>query len=167
MAYTKTKELKNLIDEAIDKGVTSKKTLAACLKTILACESRIKSMREAITDLDFRIKKAYAKSVSYVQDQFTETVEKDGIFVTNIDLGEEGKFKMTRSKDKLGRIDESNLTQGFLKGLPPAWTREKLELNTTAINNLMITEKELKKHELVRKDKFAFSVKTEKSEDVD
>ena len=44
-------------------------------------------------------------------------------------------------------------TQEFLASLPKAWTKTKIELNTSGINKAKPTDEELSKHHLVRKFK--------------
>ena len=67
--------------------------------------------------------------------------------------------------DKMKRISGANMTAAFLSSLPKKWTKQKLELDATAINNLGVSDADLAEHDLVRPGKAVWSRKEEGAND--
>ena len=77
--------------------------------------------------------------------------ERDGI-ISGLVMIDEVNYRLTISKDKPKRED-GNLTAKFLDSLPPAWTKSKLELSVTAMNDLGVTDENLADYGLFRPEK--------------
>ena len=67
------------------------------------------------------------------------------------------KTPFIAAKDKMKRISGANMTAAFLSSLPKKWTKQKLELDATAINNLGVSDADLAEHDLVRPGKAVWS----------
>jgi len=159
MATETMKTLRENAEKAIAAGVANKEQLLAAVPEMIALQSavtaaerRLKETKETLGELT-ELCSEYAHG--HMRHVFGDSFSVLPTGVESGDLEIDGlTYHFSYGFDGYCRNDPSQkLTKDFLHGLPDGWTREKPELNTTAINAANPTAEELDAAGLMRKPK--------------
>ena len=161
------KELRKEAEAIILGKVTNRESYELALKMVFETLERAKLLTDAAKAFKRQAERIGELAAAYAQEHETALdeplhEEKDGIMSGAVTV-EGVTYRLTLTRDKLKRISGANMTAEFLAKLPKAWTKEKRELDTTAINEAEVTDAELAKHDLVRPGKAVWSRKEEAS----
>ena len=156
---------KDLAEEAkalIKNGVTNREAFMAAVPLVVECLDKAKSFNKFVRNLNDAAAKLGALAAEYAKSHPTALdnelhTERDGI-ISGLVMINEVNYRLTLSKGDPKRESGDNLTAKFLGSLPPAWTKSKLELSVTALNDLEVTDTLLADYDLVRPEKVAWSV---------
>ena len=159
------KELRKEAEAIILGKVTNREQYELALKMVFETLERAKLLTDAAKAFKHQAERIGELAAAYAQEHETALdeplhEEKDGIMSGAVAI-EGVTYRLTLTRDKLKRISGANMTADFLAKLPKAWTKEKRELDTTAINEAEVTDAELAKHDLVRPGKAVWSRKAE------
>ena len=158
------KDLRETAEELLAAGINNKEQLAAALPTLIALQGAVKSTasnlkksREAVGKLSDACAKYAVAHEKYV---FGEACVKmpDGELRGDFAADDGRIYHLTHGVDGYCRTDPCEwATQEFLESLPEGWARSKLELSTTGINSLKVSDEKLSEYGLMHKEKNIWS----------
>jgi hypothetical protein len=157
------KKLREEAEKALGAGVSNKAQLVGAVPALVALQRRIGSLRESIK-ASSDVAAALSRLCSdYAHEHpahvFDQTFSVSPIGVESGDLAIDGRtYHFSYGFDGYVRTEpEEKLTREFLDGLPKGWTREKPELDVSAINRAKPSDGELEEHGLMHKVKCTWS----------
>lgn len=168
-ASVPAKELRKEAAKRIAAKVTNREGFEEALKLRFALLEKVAALKDAAKCLAAQADELGALASGYAQEAKTALDEplaekQEGVVSGAVTL-EGFTYRLTLSKDKMKRISGANMTAAFLSSLPKKWTKQKLELDATAINNLGVSDADLAEHDLVRPGKAVWSRKEEGAND--
>lgn len=159
----KPSTLKMRAETLLDGGINTKEKYLEALPLLFAlrqAEVSVKGFLKAVKECADALSD---EAASYAKEHVTaldEPLQEIGGGMSRGSVTVNGQtYMLTISKGELKRTTGDNMTQPFLKTLPQAWTRPKLELDATAIKSQNVTEDKLFKYGLFRPENRTWSMK--------
>ncbi len=159
MAMKSMKDLREIAEAALATGVANKEQLQSAVPALVALQNAVRSMELRIKETKDVMQALSAACSAYAHRHpeyvFNQSFSVSPIGVESGDLVVDGRtYHFSLGFDGYEHEDPAQKkTQDFLASLPKAWTKTKIELNTSGINKAKPTDEELSKHHLVRKFK--------------
>ena len=150
------KTIGDTVKSHLENGVSNLEQLRAALPSLVDLVEAIKHHRSLIASLDKMAKDLNTKCTAYAtkhQSCFDDRqmhTSQLGVLTGDITI-DEMTYHLACGYDGYIRADGDKLTQAFLMDLPENWRKEKLELNTTGINDAKVSDEELEKFGLTPK----------------
>lgn len=156
----KSSEVKKIVDELIDQGISTREQYMSAVPLIFEMRKAVKGAKDWLAILVDREKQLSELAAGYAIDHKTAldeplSTDKDGIESGSVEIDGED-YRLTLSLGHAERISGGNLTQQFLKGLPKGWTTSKLELVQGALAGT--SPDELARYDLKRDTKRVWSI---------
>lgn len=157
MAKLTLKALRENAESALVEGVANKDQLDRAVPALVALQDALRAAKanydetRKVADLLSDACAEYAhEHTDYV---FGNTFSISPIGVESGDITIGGRiFHYSRGFDGYMRDNPSEkMTKSFIAGLPPEWTKQKLELNASAVNALNLTDDALAEYGLSHK----------------
>ena len=159
MAMKNIKTLREEAEKLLEAGVANREQLRSAVPALVALQNAERSMRLRLKETQAVIQSLSEACSKYAHEHpeyvFDQTFSVSPIGVESGDLVVDGRtYHFSLGFDGYEHEDPAQKkTQEFLASLPKAWTKTKIELNTSGINKAKPTDEELSKHHLVRKFK--------------
>jgi len=162
MSKKTLKEMRIAAEAALEKGVANKATLAEAVPVLVELQEAVsnayRTAREC-TALAEALSEACSRYGLAHESIFDEGLSLSQVGVKSGDLTiDDVTYHFASGYDKPKRTDGGMLTQDYLGSLPKDWVKGKLELDTTGINRLGVSEEDLEKNGLYRPEKNEWSV---------
>ena len=157
------KELRERADEMISVGIANKDALFAALPVLTALQAKAefakRSLASSVKTLTMlsELCSRYALAHESVFEKRRLVANQQGVKTGDVVL-DEATYHFASGYDGYVRNTPDKLTQDFLATLPEKWRKQKIELNTSGINEDAPSDEELAKRGLAPKVKNAWSL---------
>ena len=161
---TEIRSLRNAAEEALAKGVTTKAALLEALPVLVEIQDAITAARRnlgACTDAARELSEAcaaYVEAHPSVLEAGRLVANQNGVSCGEIVIGDR-VYRLACGFDGYMRNTGDACTQAFLETLPKAWTKPRLVLDTTGINDARPTDADLARAGLRQKPKNVWSLR--------
>ena len=157
------RELRERADEMISTGIANKDALFAALPVLTALQAKAefakRSLASSVKTLTMlsELCSRYALAHESVFEKRRLVANQQGVKTGDVVL-DEATYHFASGYDGYVRNTPDKLTQDFLATLPEKWRKQKIELNTSGINEDAPSDEELAKRGLAPKVKNAWSL---------
>lgn len=159
MATMTLKRLRENVENTLAEGIVNKEQLIRALPALVALQDALKFAKKHYDEtkaIAAQLSDACAKYASEHHDYvFGESFLITPTGAETGDVAIDGRtYHYSRGYDGYMRDSSAEtMSQAFLSGLPPEWIRTKMEIDSTAVRKLGVTEATLAEYGLRRKPK--------------
>jgi len=157
MSKKTLKDMRIAAEAVLENGVANKAALAEAVPVLVELQEAVSNAyrtAKECTALADALSEACSRYGLAHESVFDEGLSLSPVGVKSGDLTiEDVTYHFASGYDKPKRIDGGKLTQDYLGSLPKDWVKGRLELDTTGINRLGVSEEDLENAGLFRPEK--------------
>ena len=143
------------IEALNEEGITSREKLITALPYLIDFAAEVKVARKSLAECQKAMEALSNACAEYAlahESVFDDALDHSAVGVLSGDITiDDVVYHLAQGYEKPKRTEEGEkLSQDFLDDLPANWTRQKIELDISAINRLKVSAETLAEHGLYR-----------------